>query len=60
MSQTKTQYPTSLPVLALKGVVVLPPIPTPPRGGGGGAGRALERCVGADGPVGPGGRRSGF
>ncbi len=48
MSQTKTQYPTSLPVLALKGVVVLPYMPIALGVGRPKSVRALERSLESD------------
>jgi len=48
MSQTKSQYPASLPVLALKGVVVLPHMPIALGVGRPKSVRALERSVESD------------
>jgi len=48
MSQTKTVYPTQLPVLALKGVVVLPHMPIALGVGRPKSVRALERSLESD------------
>ena len=48
MSDTKTSYPTTLPVLALKGVVVLPHMPIALGVGRPKSVRALEEAMSAD------------